>query len=120
MHSLQASRTEDARRIPSIERTRLVTAEDFDPDGVSWLRDSGQQVRGKIPGFYSGSKESNAYILVGEANERRVVLLAGGQLQYNAEYPRIAIAACVPTELVRKIKWADPSVPESTPNHGFL
>lgn len=104
---------EDARRIPRIEHTHLATVEDFDPDGVSWLRGSGQQVSGKIPGFYSGSKKSNAYILVGEANERRVVVLAGGQLQYNAEYPRIAIAGCVPMELVRKIKWADPSVPES-------
>lgn len=104
---------EDARRIPRIDRTRLATAGDFDADAVSWLRDSGQQASGKISGFYSGSKKSNAYILVGEANQRRVVILAGGQLQYNAEYPRIAIAACVPMELVRKIKWADPSVPES-------
>ena len=104
---------EDARRIPRIERTRLADAADFDPDAVSWLRGSGQQASGRIPGFYSGSKKSNAYILVGEANERRVVILAGGQLQYNAEYPRIAIAACVPMELVRKIKWADAVPPES-------
>jgi hypothetical protein len=104
---------EDASRIPRIDRTRLATVDDFNVDGISWLRNSGQQVSGKIPGFYSGSKKSNAYILVGKADERRVVILAGGQLQYNAEYPRIAIAACVPMELVRKIKWADPSVPES-------
>jgi len=104
---------EDASRIPRIDRTRLAIVEDFEPDAVSWLRDSGQQVSGKISGFYSGSKKSNAYILVGEANERRVVILAGGQLQYNAEYPRIAIAACVPMELVRKIKWADAVPPES-------
>lgn len=104
---------EDASRIPRIDRTRLATVGDFEPDAVSWLHDSGQKVIGKIPGFYSGSKKSNAYILVGEANERRVVILAGGQLQYNAEYPRIAIAACVPMESVRKIKWADAVPPES-------
>jgi len=50
---------------------------------------------------------------VGEANERRVVILAGGQLPYNAEYPRIAIAACVPLELVRKINSVDAVPPES-------
>lgn len=104
---------EDANRIPRIQSTRLATVDDFNADGISWLRNSGQQVSGKVPGFYAGSKKSNAYILVGKADERRVVILAGGQLQYNAEYPRIAIAACVPMELVRKIKWADPSVPES-------
>ena len=104
---------EDASRIPRIDRTRLATLEDFDPDAVSWLHDSGQQVSGKISGFYSGSKKSNAYILVGKDNERRVVILAGGQLQYNAEYPRVAIAACVPMELARKIKWADAVPPES-------
>lgn len=105
--------SEDARRIPRIDRMRLATVGDFDADGISWLHDSGQPVSGRIPGFYSGSKKSNAYLLVGKDNERRVVILAGGQLQYNAEYPRIAIAACVPMEMVRKIKWADPSVPES-------
>jgi hypothetical protein len=103
----------DASRIPRIDRTRLATVGDFDADAVSWLHDSGQPVSGRISGFYSGSKKSNAYILVGKDNERRVVILAGGQLQYNAEYPRIAVAACVPMELLRKIKWADPSVPES-------
>jgi len=104
---------EDASRIPRIERTRLATVEDFDADAVSWLRDSGQQVSGKISGFYSGSKTSNAYILVGKANERRVVIFADGELRYNAEYPVIAIAACVPMELVHKINWAEASPPES-------
>lgn len=104
---------EDASRIPRIERMRLAKVSDFDAEAISWLHDSGQPVSGRIPGFYSGSKKSNSYILVGKDNERRVVILAGGQLQYNAEYPRIAIAACVPMELLRKIKWADPSVPES-------
>lgn len=42
-----------------------------------------------------------------------MVILAGGQLPYNAEYPRIAIAACVPLELVRKINSVDAVPPES-------
>jgi hypothetical protein len=104
---------EDARRIPRIERTRLATAVDFDPDAVSWLRSSDQQPTGKIPGYYSGSKKSAAYILVGKANERRVVIFADGELRYNAEYPVIAIAACVPMELVHQINWAEPSTPQS-------
>jgi len=104
---------QDASIIPRIDRYRPATPVDFDSDAVAWLRGSGQQASGKIPGFYSNSKKSNAYILVGKANERRVVILAGGELRYNAEYPVIAIAACVPMELVHKINWADPSAPES-------
>ncbi len=104
---------EDARRIPRVERTKLATAADFDPDAISWLRGSDQQANGKMPGFYSGAKKSNAYILVGKANERRVVIFAGEGLRYNAEYPVIAIAACVPMELVHQVKWADATPPES-------
>ncbi len=104
---------EDARRIPRIERTRLATASDFDPDAISWLRGSDLQASGKIPGFYSNTKKSNAYILVGKAHERRVVIFADGGLRYNAEYPVIALAACVPMELVHKISWAEATPPES-------
>jgi hypothetical protein len=104
---------EDARRIPRIERTRLAEAVDFDSDAVSWLRRAAQQPNGKIPGFYSGSKKSNAYILVGKANERHVVIFADGELRYNAEYPVLAIAACVPMEVAHQINWAEASTPES-------
>ncbi|MFZ0819521.1 MAG: hypothetical protein WAM91_05590 [Candidatus Acidiferrales bacterium] len=104
---------EDARLIPGINRSRIATADDFDSDAVTWLRGLGRQISGKIPGVFFGSFESNAYVLVGKANERRVVILAGGELRYNAEYPVVAIAARVPKELIQKISWADPSPPES-------
>ena len=41
------------------------------------------------------------------------MILANGELRYNAEYPAIAIAACVPMELVHQVKWADATPPES-------
>ncbi len=104
---------EDARIIPGIEQSRLALAEDFNPDAVSWLRSLDRQVGGIIKGVYFGSFESNAYVLVGKANERRVVIVAGGEVRYNAEYPAIAIAARVPKELIQKINWADPTPPES-------
>src|ERR1019366_9415338 len=111
--SLTSVSVEDAGKIPVLERLRLTTEQDFDADAVSWLRSSGQLVGGRIPGLYFGAFESNAYILVGKANERRVVILAGGELHYNAEYPVIATAARVPKELIQKISWADPSPPDS-------
>src|ERR1017187_648128 len=111
--SLTNVSVEDAGKILGLERLRLATEQDFDADAVSWLRSSGQLVGGRIPGLYFGAFESNAYILVGKANERRVVILAAGELRYNAEYPVIAIAARVPKELIQKISWADPSPPDS-------
>jgi hypothetical protein len=50
----------------------------------------GQPVSGKIRGFYSGSRKSNAYILIGQGKGRRGVILGDGGLRYNAEYPVVA------------------------------
>jgi hypothetical protein len=104
---------EDALVIPGIERFRLARVEDFDPEAVSWLQGFGRQVSGKIPGAYSGSGESIAYVLIGKENVRRVVILVNGQKRYDAEYPVIAVAARIPKELIQKISWADPSPPVS-------
>ena len=105
---------EDAAKIPGLDRLRLATEQDFDANAVSWLRGSGQQAGGRIPAVYFGASQSNAYILVDKTNERRVVILAAGELRYNAEYPVIAIAARFPKELIQKTIWADPSPPESS------
>jgi PilZ domain len=103
---------EDAVVIPGIRHLRLATQVDFDPDAVAWLRSSGQSASGKIPGFYSGSRKSNAYILIGQGKERRVVILGDGGLRFNVEYPVLAVAARVPKESVKNINWADPSSPQ--------
>jgi hypothetical protein len=103
---------EDAGVIPRFGHFRLAGPADFDPDAVAWLRNSGQSASGKLPGFYSGSRKSNAYVLIGEGTERRIVILADGGVRYNAEYPVVAVAARVPKEFIQKINWADPSPPE--------
>ena len=105
---------EDAAKIPNFENLRLANEQDFDAGAVSWLRNSGQHVGGKIPGLYFGSFESNAYIFVAKTNDRRVVIFAAGEVRYNAEYPVIAIAARFPKELIQKTSWADSSPPESS------
>lgn len=110
---------DDAAKIPNFENLRLAKEEDFDADAVSWIRNAGQPVGGKIPGLYFGSFESNAYIFVAKTNDRRVLIFAGGELRYNAEYPVIAIAARFPKELIQKTIWADSSPPESS-GDGFL
>jgi hypothetical protein len=112
--SLTSVSAADAAKIPRLDRLRLATEQDFDADAVSWLRNSGQSVGGRIPGLYFGTFESNAYVFVGKTNERRIVILAAGELRYNAEYPVLAIAARVPKELIPKISWADSAPPQAT------
>ena len=85
-------RPEDVRLIPGIERLRLATEEDFDQDAISWLHSVGQQVSGKITGAYSGAENPPRTSLWIITTHRRAVIMAYGQVIYNAEYP--VIAAC--------------------------
>lgn len=105
--------SEDARLIPNLGSFRLAAERDFDPLAVSWLRGLGQQPSGDIVGRYSGSSQSHAYVLIGTDHQRRVVIVAGGQIRCDAEYRTIAIAALVPEELLRSISWDDASPIES-------
>jgi hypothetical protein len=99
---------EDASLIPEVDSYRLATSGDFDPEGVLWLRTFGQQMGGAIPGTYSASGRSHAYVLVGKDDERRVVILADGTLRCDARYKDLALAARIPNDVVRQIQWAQP------------
>lgn len=104
----QSVAPEDSRPIPGAENYRVATKEDFDPDAILWLRNSGQQASGEIPGSYSAFGESHAYLLIGKDNTRHVVILAAGQLRCDAQYRAVAIVARVPKKSIQKIRWADP------------
>jgi hypothetical protein len=104
---------EDARIIPNLGNFRLAAERDFDPLAVSWLRGLGQQPSGDIVGQYSGSGQSHAYVLIGNDHQRRVVIVAGGQVRCDAEYRTVAIAALVPKEFLPRISWDDTSPIES-------
>jgi hypothetical protein len=93
--------------ILGVDGWRAATADDFDPNAVAWLRDSGAPVSGRIPADFSGrgKDEDAAYVLVRSDGIRRVVLLANGEDRYDVRYPEIAIAARVPRSSVRAIHW---------------
>jgi hypothetical protein len=99
--------------IPDIAGFRIATAGDFDAEAVSWLQRWGLAASGKIPGNYSVSGKSQAYVLLGKDQSWRVVILADGQLRCDVRYQAIAIAARVPKEFTQSIQWDEPVPPES-------
>jgi hypothetical protein len=117
--ALQDVPPEDARLISALGDYRLATAKDFDAGATMWLQLFGQQPAGIISGAYSGTVQSNAYILVGKDKVRRVVIVADGQVRCDAAYRSIALAARVPKDVLQRITWVDTSDVE-TEGDGLL
>jgi PilZ domain-containing protein len=103
---------EDASVIPDSDSYRLATAEDFAPESSSWLA-AGQQAGGDIPGSYSATGWSHAYVLIGKDAVWRVLIVANGQLLCDAQYRNLAIVARVPRNLIAGIDWSNPPPAES-------
>jgi hypothetical protein len=100
---------EEASLIPDSAGYRLAKEQDFDPDAASWLSSLGVQVSGDIPGEYSGSGESHAYILKATNGDWRVVIVVDGQLHCDAHYKSVGIAARVPKAALNSIFWKNAS-----------
>ena len=96
---------EDAGLIPDSDNYRVATAADFAPESVSRL--SGQQASGDIPGAYSATGSSHAYVLIGKDSTWRVLIVANGQLRCDARYRTLALVAHIPKNLIQKIDWSD-------------
>ncbi|MGH9580272.1 MAG: hypothetical protein ACRD2R_04705 [Terriglobales bacterium] len=102
---------------------RVATEQDFAPVAKAWLRGSGRSPSGRVTGNFSGSGSGRdaGYILVNQQDgTRRVVLLAGGQNRYDAQYPDIAVAAALPKRLVGSIEWVGGKPPEDVDGDGLL
>ena len=105
--SQQGLAPEDASLIPDSENYRMAATADFAPESVSWLGGSGQQASGDIPGAYSASGPSHAYVLIGKDSTWRVIIVANGQLRCDARYQNLAIVARIPKNSIQKIDWSD-------------
>jgi hypothetical protein len=109
----------DANIIPQLEGSRLATAEDFNPDSVSWLRGTGREASGEISGAFTAFGQSKAYVLVGKDAMWRIVILADGQLRCDAKYRSVALVARVPKQVIQNIIWSDPP-PSGSEGDGLL
>jgi hypothetical protein len=102
----------DAQSIINADDWRVAGADDFDPDGLSWLR--GQHagdVSGRFTAHFAatGKLPDSAYVLIARdpklANERRVVLLVNGKPLFDAGYKSLAIAGLISHDNFSAIQW---------------
>lgn len=98
---------EDASLISDSDNYRLATTRDFARESIPWLGISGQQASGDIPGAYSAIGSSHAYVLIGKDATWRVLIVANGQLRYDARYQTLAIVAHLSKNSIQKIDWSD-------------
>jgi hypothetical protein len=103
----QSVAPEDASLISDSENYRVATSEDFARESVSWLSIAGQQASGDIPGAYSASGSSHAYVLIGRDSSWRVLIVANGQVRCEARYRTLAIVAHIAKNLIQRIDWSD-------------
>ncbi|MBV9086604.1 MAG: hypothetical protein JOY79_03900 [Acidobacteriaceae bacterium] len=105
----------DMPAIPGSSDWRVATAEDFDPAGVSWLRENGRYPSGRLPAdFFSvGTQRDVAYVLTRADKSFRLVLLVNGVVKCDVTYPSIAVAARVSKDDLGSIKWKDQSSVDS-------
>jgi hypothetical protein len=100
----------DAQRIGALAGFRLATASDFN-DGGAWVRSqTGHEVSGHTEVAFSGdTAQDKAYVFVQDsgpnAGIKRLVLLVGNEVKYDAGYQELAAIGRVPRSNLAGIPW---------------
>jgi hypothetical protein len=99
----------DAARLPQLEGWHTVHAEDFSGVGRHILHENNLEPAGHIRADFSGrgSPADSAYLLVNASGQRRVTMLAAGQVAYDAIFPQADFLARVSRNSVAKIQWME-------------
>ncbi len=97
----------DAARLPQLEGWHVAQAEDFSAVARRMLHENNLEPSGQIRGDFSGrgTPADSAYLLTNAAGQRRVAMLAGGQVAYDAIFPQTDFLARVSRNSVAKIQW---------------
>jgi hypothetical protein len=101
----------DAEKIGT-QGWRLVTQDDLDPAGASWLRDQGvAKFTGRVSGAFAGDGKpaGTAYLMLpadpNAPKRYRIVILSGEQVLSDAAYPMVAGIARVPHDNFAAVQW---------------
>jgi hypothetical protein len=108
----------DAVKIHDIQKWALMDGDDFDPSGAAWLRSLGVNAAGRMPGDFCGDGENNgdvAYLLRSSDGGRRLVVLCRGTVHYDAQFPKVVLAARVPKQPRNTLAWV--GQPLEDPQH---
>lgn len=110
----------DAARLSQLQGWRVATADDFSGAGTSFLRVRGLPLTGHIVADFSGrgTAADSAYLLVDQQGQRRVTMMAFGNVAYDAIFPRVDALARIPKASIAKIKWK--TAPQFSPDGDAL
>jgi len=113
----------DAGNIPDVRKWRLMQPDDFDQQGMAWLRHQGQQATAAITGTLQRDSEgtSRLYLLSRDAKSpKRAVILINGTLRYDTSVQQIALAAKVPQSVISGIDCIGSNPGNQATGDGFL
>jgi len=98
----------DAARIQQLFGWHVAKADDFSNLASSFLHARNFEISGRVVANFSGRPKANdaAYLLLNDQGQRRVSMLAGGTVAYDARFPRVDLLARIPKSHVAKIQWS--------------
>lgn len=110
----------DAGRIQNLRGWHVAKADDFSEPAARYMERNGIPVSGRVSADFAGlgDRLDSAYLLIDSKGQRRVSILAGGMVIYDAIFPQLDFVARIPKVNTEKIKWI--SAPKSGPDGDAL
>ena len=110
----------DALRMQHLQGWHVAKPNELSEIAVRFARNHGAANPGRIVGDFSGSGsvKDSAYLLINTEGKRRVSLLAGSEVAYDAIFPKVDLLARIPKASFTNIKWMSP--PRSAPDGDAL
>ncbi|HET8667325.1 MAG TPA: hypothetical protein VFM10_05035 [Terriglobales bacterium] len=98
----------DAAKVPGASKWRVAGENNFENEGVAWLRRNNQSISGRIAADFAGNGKIDgvAYILAAPNGDKRVVVLSRGTNAYDTRFKYIGLAARIPKAILNSIEWA--------------
>lgn len=101
----------DAQLIRNLNRWKLASEDDFDPEFVASLHRAGATLTFplRLRPVNSDEMTEKAYAFRGVDGSIRLVIIANGRLLYDARYGKLVGVARVPARSLDGVRWAEPS-----------
>lgn len=110
----------DALHVQHLQGWHVAKPQELSETAVRFARNDGATRLGHIVGDFSGNgtTKDSAYLLINTEGRRRVCLLAGSEVAYDAIFPQVDLLARIPKSSFANIKWM--AAPRSAPDGDAL